>query len=410
MILKATLSKPNENAVTAAFGKPYEKIKFSLKSDASYFAEFFTSTQVFHKHLSETELESFLEEHARKTFRNCVKFTESKEISIMASKKGKISVIEKNLEKKLQVSTPSLSDFERPSHIASINSEKINLNRKKNYILNEGKPIPFLIELGVMTKEGKIVNKMYDKFRQINRFLEYIRDILDDIKNDEGRPIKIVDFGCGKSYLTFAVYYYLNELLSIPVDIVGLDLKADVISNCSRLAEKLGYTKLKFYNTSVENYFASKDNSGDKNGNDSSGADLIITLHACDTATDYVLATAVKQNTKAILSVPCCQHELNSKVTKSQNEALNTMMKYGIVKERFMALATDVMRCELLEENGYSVQLMEFIDMEGTPKNLLIRGVKRNNKVIKSDYQKMEKMLGSDITLANLLDKRGTSC
>lgn len=230
-----------------------------------------------------------------------------------------------------------------------------------------------------MTKDGNIVSSRYDKFRQINRFLEFIDDILADVKKmccgEDGdfngdRPLRIVDFGSGKSYLTFAAYYFLTEIKKIPCEVFGLDLKKDVIEHCANLACKFGYSNLNFAVGDIAKY------SGE------TSPDIIVTLHACDTATDYALKYALEHNTKAILSVPCCQHEINSQIGKNtveENSPLAIFMKHGIIRERFAALATDAIRAELLEEKGYAVQLMEFIDMEGTPKNLLIRAVKKQN-------------------------------
>ena len=405
MIQKVVFSKPNASEIERLFERPYEKIRFSLEQTKgshdsqkgpTYFAEFFTSTQVFHAHFSQKELEDFILEHAGKSFKNCVKFTETEEISVMASRKGKISTVTKKICQADKIS----------SKAQKIDLTKNSLNLTKNYIIPEGKAVPFLVELGVMTKEGKVVAQKYDKFRQINRFLEFVRDILPDITHDDGSPIRIIDFGCGKSYLTFAVHYYLNQILGLKTEIVGLDLKKDVIEKCSSFAKKAGYDDLKFFCGSVENYFASNNES----------VDLVITLHACDTATDYALASAVKNGSRAILSVPCCQHELNlelktNKDSKDVKDIQNkkngvaTLLQYGIVRERICALATDVMRCELLKSKGYSVQLLEFIDMEGTPKNLLIRGVKRNGNVLYSEYEKVKDLFGAEITLAGLLNQ-----
>lgn len=232
-------------------------------------------------------------------------------------------------------------------------------NRKKQYILEEGIPVPFLRDLGVMTEEGKIVHARFDKFRQINRFLEFIEDILPKLPKD--RELTILDFGCGKSYLTFAMYYYLHELKNYDIRIIGLDLKRDVIRKCNELSRKYGYEKLKFLEGNIADY----------NGQEK--VDMVVTLHACDTATDHALARAVQWDAKVILSVPCCQHELNRQI---QSDILKPVMKYGILKERMAALVTDGLRAEYLEREGYDVQILEFIDMEHTPKNLLIRAVK----------------------------------
>ena len=236
-------------------------------------------------------------------------------------------------------------------------------NRKKKYLLEEGRPVPFLIDLGVMSEDGKIKNARYDKFRQLNRFLEFIEDILPKLPKE--REVTILDFGCGKSYLTFAMYHYLHELKHYDVHIIGLDLKTDVIEKCNRLADKYGYEKLNFYQGDIASYEGCEQ------------VDMVVTLHACDTATDYALEKAVRWNASVILSVPCCQHELNRQI---KNETLAPILEYGILKERFSAILTDGLRAQMLESKGYDTQILEFIDMEHTPKNLLIRAVKNENK------------------------------
>lgn len=233
-------------------------------------------------------------------------------------------------------------------------------NRKKKYLLEEGEKIPFLIDLGVMTKEGRIIRAKYDKFKQINRFLEFIEDIIPQLPKD--RRLHIIDFGCGKSYLTFAMYYYLCEKKGYQVKMTGLDLKKDVIRHCNELAKIYGYEDLEFLVGDIASY------------EEETEVDLVVTLHACDTATDFALAKAVAWDASVILSVPCCQHELNKQIEQSM---LAPIMDYGLLKERFSALMTDGMRAKLLESKGYQVQILEFIDMEHTPKNILIRAVKK---------------------------------
>ena len=220
-------------------------------------------------------------------------------------------------------------------------------NRRKKYLLAEGTAVPFLVDLGVMTPQGKIVSTKYDKFRQINRFLEFIEDILPRL--DRGRELTILDFGCGKSYLTFAMYYYLRQLRHFDVRIIGLDLKEDVIQHCNELAQSYGYEKLKFYTGDIASYEGVRQ------------VDMVVTLHACDTATDYALAKAVYWGAKVILSVPCCQHELNGQI---RNEMLSPVLSYGILKERMAALITDGLRAQLLEGVGYETQILEFVDTE----------------------------------------------
>ncbi len=234
-------------------------------------------------------------------------------------------------------------------------------NRAKNYILGEGTPVLFLVELGIMTAEGKVVRPRYDKFRQINRFLEFIEDVLPELPREQ--ELSILDFGCGKSYLTFAMYYYLHERKGYSVRITGLDLKEDVIERCNALAQRFGYSGLHFLQGDIASY----------EGCDR--IDMVVTLHACDTATDYALEKAVGWGAKVILSVPCCQHELNRTLA---NDMLSPVLKYGLLKERMAALITDGLRAGLLEQLGYQVQVLEFIDMEHTPKNILLRAVRKD--------------------------------
>lgn len=259
-------------------------------------------------------------------------------------------------------------------------------NRTKKYIIQEGKPVAFMIDLGVMGQDGKIIRTRYDKFRQINRFLEYIEDILP--KLDKERELTIIDFGCGKSYLTFAMYYYLKELKGYNIRIIGLDLKADVIEHCNELRTRYGYDKLDFYVGDIATY------------KDVDKVDMVVTLHACDTATDYALAKAVKWGAEVILSVPRCQHEANRTI---KSDILSPVMDYGILKERMAAIVTDAARAKLLTANGYDTQILEFIDMEHTPKNLLIRAVKSSKEDI-SAREKTKDMLEA-LNLELTIDK-----
>lgn len=251
-------------------------------------------------------------------------------------------------------------------------------DRSKRYILREGEPVDFLVSLGVQTPQGRIVKAKYDKFRQINRYLEFIEDILEKLPAD--RTIRIVDFGCGKSYLTFGMYYYLNRLQGRDIRVTGLDLKADVIDRCGQLAKELHYDGLCFRQGDISDY-----QGGEK-------VDMVVSLHACDKATDYALEKAVKWGADVILAVPCCQHELNRQI---RCEELGPVLKYGLIKERIAALVTDALRAGLLEQSGYDTQILEFIDMEHTPKNILIRAVYQgqNPKQNKRNAEKLKELL-----------------
>ena len=310
-------------------------------------------TKEFHKNMTKDDVITQIRDWMNGTFKQMQLESDTCTASVLVSKKGTMTIKKK----------PHMKGTGKPVNLAH--------NRKKRYILEEGIPVPFLQDLGVMTKEGKIVRTRYDKFRQINRFLEFIEDILP--KLDKTRENVIIDFGCGKSYLTFAMYYYLHEMKGYPIRIIGLDLKKDVISHCGRLAEHYGYDKLQFYHGDIASY----------EGVDH--VDMVVTLHACDTATDYALEKAVRWGAKVILSVPCCQHELNKQI---KNDLLEPVLHYGLIKERMAALYTDALRAELLEQQGYRTQILEFIDMEHTPKNILLRAVydgkpKHNEKEIR---------------------------
>lgn len=305
----------------------------------------YRGTQVFHSNFSGNELLERLDEYMESLFRQAQVSCETEEIVILVSKKGTTTVKRKKKAADTKAAQPGGRDL---SH-----------NRAKQYILKEGEPVDFLVGLGVQTPEGQVSKAYYDKFRQINRYLEFIEDILDKLPAD--RTIRIIDFGCGKSYLTFAMYYYLHQLQNRDIRVTGLDLKEEVIKNCSSLARELHYDKLDFQVGDIQSY----------TGEDK--VDMVVSLHACDKATDYALEKAVKWGAEVIMAVPCCQHELNGQI---RCELLEPVLKYGVIKERMAALITDALRADILEQNGYDTQILEFIDMEHTPKNLLIRAVK----------------------------------
>ena len=319
-----------------------------IKGAILFQATVYEGTKVFHDNLTREAAIERIEESLARDFKQCEIEHRCRKAVILISKKGKITIKTKRTE-----NTGKESETDRRMQLAH--------NRVKKYILEEGIPVPFLVDLGVQTKEGKIVRSRYDKFKQINRFLEFIEDILPTLSKE--RTVHIVDFGCGKSYLTFAMYYYLHDLKGYDVEITGLDLKEDVIIGCNGLSRKYGYDKLRFIKGDIAEY----------EGQDT--VDMVVTLHACDTATDYALSKAVKWGARVILSVPCCQHEVNGQI---HNEQLSSLLKYGIIKERMSALVTDAVRANLLDAEGYETSILEFIDMEHTPKNLLIRAVKRD--------------------------------
>ena len=379
--IRAVISNPREKGgIVKVKIRPLE-----LKGQLVFQFESFTAKQAFHKNLDRDAAVQELSGCAGE-FRQMQIETADAEYTVLISKKGKATIKRKQRREKAQAAD-------------------LSHNRQKRYILEEGKFVPFLRDLGVMTEEGKIVRSRTDKFRQINRFLEFIEDILPQLDRD--RELTILDFGCGKSYLTFAMYYYLHELKGYDIRIVGLDLKADVIRHCGRLAEQYGYDKLTFLTGDIADY----------DGVDQ--VDMVVTLHACDTATDYALAKAVAWNAKVILSVPCCQHELNAQFSAgggSGDGLLAPVMDYGLLRERFAALVTDGLRAKYLERAGYETQVLEFIDMEHTPKNILLRAVKRNGDKIKNtaaesaavrraadDIVKCEQFLQASPTLGRLL-------
>ncbi len=351
-----------------------------VKQQLIFQASEYVGTKVLHKNFEDQELITYIEqlEVGGLWFGQFAIETKSENINVLMNKKGTITVKRKSKKQDTVIVEP-------------INLEH---NRAKQYILPEGTPVPFLVDLGVMTKDGKIVRTKYDKYRQINRFLEFIEDVLPSLPKDE--KVTILDFGCGKSYLTFAMYYYLKVLKNYKLQIIGLDLKEDVIAHCNSLAKDYGYEELQFLVGDIASY----------KGVDK--VDMVVTLHACDTATDYAMFKAIQWQAKVILSVPCCQHELNKQM---KDTPLNTLFRYGLIKERAAALFTDAIRANLLEQWGYKTQILEFIDMDHTPKNILIRGVKKQNngpnKAVQGNYKKVRVGNQSILTYKEILETFG---
>lgn len=340
----------------------------AMKDKIEYQVSEFIGRKVFHKNYKKDELKKKITDWMQEDYKQAQFTMTDATAQILSGKHSQTVKYKKCKEVRVQ--------------------RDLSHNRTKRYILPEGTPVGFLIDLGVMTKEGKIVRQKYDKYRQINRFLEFVEDILLQLSKE--REQTIIDFGCGKSYLTFAMYYYLKELKGYDIRIIGLDLKEDVIAHCNELKDKYGYGKLSFLVGDIASY------------TDVDAVDMVVTLHACDTATDYALAKAVQWGAKVILSVPCCQHEANRMM---ENELLQPVLQYGILKERMAAIMTDAVRANLLTAKGYDTQILEFIDMEHTPKNLLIRAVYtgKDSENAAEALKNMEEALHLNLTLNKLL-------
>ena len=387
ILFKITSDETPEKLIlskSADKSSPYKKVEISRKKDGYQIAKY-TEKQVFHENIKAEDLGTAVEKLCETCiFRQINGFSKTQEHIVLISKKGECNYKRK---KRSCENNGNCKDSET--------TKEQDHNRKKNYLIREGQQAPPLVDMGIFTKDGKVVRSMYDKFRQINRFLEILDD---EIAGKKRERLNIIDFGCGKSYLTFVVYYYLTEIRKVDAHIIGLDLKADVIEKCNAAAKKYGYKNLSFEMGDINGYKAPFD------------VDMVLTLHACDTATDYALYNAISWNAEMIFSVPCCQHELNAQV-KSDNLSILTG-RYGIIKERFSALATDAIRGNLLEYAGYKTQLLEFIDLEHTPKNILIRAVRRpvtpkgTREKALAEVESLLKEFHTDQTLYNLLVKK----
>jgi len=354
-----------------------------LKSTKNIQIESFKDNKAFHKNIDLNnlqELEDNLKEYID-NFKQILLQIEGSDISFIRKKEN-------------------FSRKEKESNLIKTSNEH---NKKKQYILNEGDKIDFLIELGLMSVEGKILKSSFNKFKQINKYLEFIDDVIEELKAKKliTNHINVLDFGCGKSYLTFALYYYLkNYRKDLTFSIVGLDLKKDVIEFCNKLAKKLNYENLEFLNGNIKDYDKSKE------------VDLVFSLHACNNATDYSLEKALSLDAKAILAVPCCHHEFFEKIQKNKNSefynTLKIMADNGVVLDKFATLATDSFRSLSLELCGYKTKMIEFIDMEHTPKNILIKAIKSKSSNLKEklvEYNKLKEFLGIKPLLEDLIKK-----
>lgn len=362
---------------------PYSKVcvrPVVSEQQKVYQSEFFYEKKALHYNIPRNEFISFCLKMIWENFKQVNIFTQTSEIQILASKPERPRITEKP---------------------AALEAPALTHNRQKNYIIPDGQPCDFLIKLGVMTPNGQVVKKHYDKFRQINRYLEIVSDVYPFILQQREpakemcrvpEPLRIIDFGCGKAYLTFALYYFFRFVKQTPAEITGLDLKEDVINFCSKTAKELQYDGLKFEKGDIADY-------------DGNHADMVVTLHACDTATDYALINAVSWGSSVILSVPCCQHELFSQI---KNELHQPMLKHGILKDRLTEYLTDGLRALKLESKGYDVSLIEFTSLEHTARNIMIKAVRRPRyshvkaQNAKAQYEALKKFYNVNPTIDKL--------
>jgi SAM-dependent methyltransferase len=310
--------------------------KIMLKEQAFFQFNLMNQNKSFHENILLAEVVEPLKAYTLQ-YKQLQLYTSSQDYTVLVGKKGNTHITK---------ATPTKTKATSLSH-----------NRQKNYLIETSTSATFLKALGLMGKNETINPSKYDKYKQINKYLEFIDNLIPSLP--EG-PLRIVDFGCGKSYLTFAMYHYLHEIKGKEVEVIGLDLKEDVILFCQKLAKELGYNKLFFQIGDIGSYTTDQT------------IDLVVSLHACNTATDAALLQAVNWKAKAILAVPCCHHEAYGQI---KNDLLDPILKHGILKERIASLVTDGLRAQMLEAYGYKVSVMEFIDMQHTPKNILIRAI-----------------------------------
>ncbi|WP_297597082.1 SAM-dependent methyltransferase [uncultured Cetobacterium sp.] len=377
----------NNNFIKAVFSNSkgdseYIKINIKpllIKDMVKVQFEQFKENKAFHSNLTLEETFIYLDAIIH-NFKQILIINSTEEIQILQNKKG----------------------FAFKTKKTEIKQVSLSHNKKKNYILEDNTPVPFLIKLGVMSDDGHVSKEKFNKFRQINRYLEFIEDTLKELQDKKliDNSMKIVDFGCGKSYLTFALYHYLKNIKNMNVEIIGLDLKEDVIEHCNSIAKELMFSNLSFLKGDIKNF------------NSFENVDMIFSLHACNNATDYSILKGLELGAKAILAVPCCQSEINQKIDKSKTTELKNSLapfgSHGILQERFSSLATDALRALALELCGFNTKVMEFIDMEHTPKNILIKAIRGNISEEKLSEKKVEydrylKFLGVDPLIDTIL-------
>ena len=369
-LLAGTLSKRRRRS------SPYERVALrpvELKGRLHYQAAYHTADKVFHKNLMPDEAGELILKLLAEEYRQALFCTADADYQVLVSKKGAAKVLRLPLSRRREETA-------------------LEHDRPKKYILQEGTAYPFLVELGIMNSSGQVLAKRYHKFRQLNKYLEIVEDCLPQLRRRGTEPISVVDFGSGRAYLTFALYYYLVEHLGMAVQITGLDLKEDVVTFCSETARKLGFKQLEFVCADIRDFRSE------------GKVDLVVSLHACDTATDFALTQAVKWGAEVILAVPCCQHEVSAQL---ETGAQPVLLQHGIMKERAASLLTDAARGKLLETKGYSVQIMEFIDLEHTPKNLLIRALRggcAEREQARREYMAFKEYWGIKPTLERLLE------
>ena len=339
---------------------------FASKKGTMWQLEKYKNNQVFHENMSESDFLSWLEGTADTLFKQCCLTAEGTTVHYtLFADKIKRKVTGNAVTAKVQ------------SH-----------NKEKEYILKQGENIPALVDLGVFSNDFKIIKSKYDKYKQINRFIEIVDDAFRKLGKDS---ITILDFGCGKSYLTFIIYHYFTVIRGIKATVIGYDLKEDVVRHCNETAEKYGYENLKFYVNDVT-----------KGELFEGEVDMVITLHACDIATDFALYHAISHKVPHIFSVPCCQHEINNSIRKGGD--FDILLSHGLIKERFSALLTDSIRAEILKKCGYETDIIEFVDFAHSPKNLMLRcKLKKPLKPDLSDVKALMESYGFTQKLAELL-------